>query len=222
MKKSLILFAAFLLVLGFSGIGNAVSFDFSSSPDGDLVPTSPVPGAIVETFNSAPPTLWTWTGSFGIVSGDLVNQYSAPWSPYIPGKEPTPYVTVPIPSVLSNSVEVTDLGGSYNYFGIFWGSMDGYNTIEFYNDDLLVASILGSDVADPNANGDQFFGGTNRYVNFYFGADTFNNFKMISTGFAFEADNIALANVKVPEPSTMLLLGLGLVFLGGFGRKKFK
>lgn len=40
---------------------------------------------------------------------------------------------------------------------------------------------------------------------------------MSSTQYAFEADNIAIG--RVPEPTTMLLFGLGLVGLAGVRRK---
>jgi hypothetical protein len=51
------------------------------------------------------------------------------------------------------------------------------------------------------------------------GLPNFNKFMITSTQYAFEVDNIAVGKVPVPEPATMLLLGL----LGLAGvRRKFK
>ena len=95
--------------------------------------------------------------------------------------------------------------------------MDTYNTLTFYNGATLVASFTGSDITSPNlANGNQTAPSTNLYVNFL-DLPNFDKFVMNSTQYAFEADNIAVGTV--PEPTTMLLLGLGLVGLVGARRK---
>jgi hypothetical protein len=44
-------------------------------------------------------------------------------------------------------------------------------------------------------------------------------FIIISTVFA---DNGVIDSISVPEPASLFLMGVGLVGLAGFGRKKFK
>ena len=100
--------------------------------------------------------------------------------------------------------------GSQNYFGILWGSVDDYNTLEFYNGNDLVGKITGTDVKQ-NANGDQGVNGT-RYVNILAtNGDFFTSVLAKSSNYAFEFDNVAFG--VVPEPGT-LAAGLLVVTVG--------
>ena len=102
--------------------------------------------------------------------------------------------------------------------------MDTYNTLELLLGNTVIAILTGSNVADPDATGDQFFPATNRYVNIFLeGAQKFDSFRISSDEYAFEADNIALATtLPIPEPVSMLLFGTGLVGIGAYVRRKSK
>jgi len=178
--------------------------------DGDGVLTTAHDFAIVEDFTTHP-LGWNWTGG-AIVTGSLSGQYAAPYNnAAMSGPDATPYGTVPVPGGINSGSATVDFGGAeYNYFGLFWGSIDTYNTLEFLNNGSVVAHYTGSDITNP-ANGDQQSPSTNEYVNFW-DLPAFDAVRFTSNGFAFEVDNVAVGST-VPAPGAILLgsLGAGLV-----------
>ena len=111
---------------------------------------------------------------------------------------------------------------SFTQFGLYWGSIDGYNNISFFRNGQLVtgASFDGSfpGIANP-ANGNQTSTDTNRYVTFSFtGGNSFDTVQFTSTSAAFEVDDLTASNFSmtdpVPEPSTWAMMILGFFGVG--------
>jgi hypothetical protein len=216
-KLRFLVFVGVLLVCAIPFAAGAYSIDYLYTDNGNQYTSYYLP--TIENFNAA--LAWNWAGSdWAVVSGSVDGKYSAPGGVDGTNKDATKYMTVPQPNDADHigSVLVTNLGGFYNYFGLWWGSIDEYNTLTFYNGVNVVLTVTGADVIAASATyGDQIAFGSNRYVNFL-GLNPFDSFKMSSTQFAFEADNMTIG--VVPEPTTMLLLGLGLLGVAVI-RKKF-
>jgi len=165
--------------------------------------TTSVAGATVIDFNSGLCGYATCSGDYQIVLG-TTSQHAQP------AGTNTKYLAVPNP--VSNGSAMFKLGTNADYFGLYWGSIDNYNSISFYLAGSLVASYTGTQIVGASyANGNRVSLNSNRYINFAFGTDLFDSVKLTSTQFAFESDNHAYRAVaKVPEPSALLL------FLAGF------
>jgi hypothetical protein len=121
---------------------------------------------------------------------------------------------------------VPALAGSYiDYLGFYWGSVDTYNTFQFFSDNVLVKQITGSELLAQlgGSSGDQTSDKSNVYVNIDFSpAEAFNKLRVITSGIAGEFDNIVVGlnkrPVTVPAPTGLAILGLGLLGLG-LGRR---
>ena len=178
--------------------------------------TTQVAGATTVNWNDYSCGAYTsCTGDGHLVTGSVSGRYASPY-----GVTDT-YLTVPY-NYSAGAVSLTT-PGSYNYFGLYWGSLDLYNSIHFYDGGSLVGSYSGADIFSLMANGGQSSWASNRYVNFLFTeGDLFDRIVLVSTNWAFESDNHAFGNTttSVPEPATLMMFGLGLMGLGMMARRR--
>ena len=104
-----------------------------------------------------------------------------------------------------------------HYLGLYWGSIDTFNTIEITDSSGTTDVNAANFLALAPANGFQGSGGS-AYVNI-FDTDGITGIKFISTQKAFEFDNLTLSSA-VPEPSTWAMMILGFFGLGFLGYRK--
>jgi hypothetical protein len=169
-------------------------------------------------FDGASPAIVSFSGDAGLVSGTQ-SKYAAPYvsggnnvhfGDNYTGADKTSYVTS---GKLPGSITF-NFGQDCDYFGLLWGSVDAYNTLEFIRDGESVGVVTGRDAVNP-ANGYQGQGGS-AYVNIW--GITFDRVIAISSSYAFEIDNVAYG--KVPDGGmTLILLGTALSAMGLIRRK---
>jgi hypothetical protein len=213
-----------VIALGLSTAANAASITIL--PPGDIGP--PAGYGTGATFNSVSAQPYGTTGSSGPFldggatfsgSGVVMNNgsqgslglYATPYG------DATNYM-----AVLGGGSEEIAFSALKSSFGLYWGSVDTYNSLAFYNGDTLVATISGADVAPPmTANGGQTDYASNGYV-LLSALPQFDRVVAASSSNSFEFDNVVAGTSAVPEPSTWAMLLIGFTGLGyaGFRRSK--
>jgi hypothetical protein len=164
--------------------------------------------ATILTFNSlALGALPSYVFAGGSLTGDGGVEDTTTSTYAEPAGDVAPYLTVSLNSASGSTV--LHLTAPENYFGLFWGSMDAYNSIVFLMNGVAVAQFSGTDIATLTgltANGDQSSTASNRYINFDFSSTFFDEVELSTTNFAFEVDDIAFGDpASVPEPASLAL-----------------
>lgn len=176
--------AAFLIAAALCGSAAAHADPLVELSEGM---TTPIAGARVETFDDRKAAHYAGAGR--IVVGSFPDSTA-------PEGDKTPYYSVkPVAAAF-----VAEPGVSYNYFGLYWGTIDEYNELRFFKDGRLVATVTGRDVLRLiAANGKARPGLPSSYVNIYFGAKTYSRIELRTSIPAFESDNHAFTNVAASE-----------------------
>ncbi|MEQ9356948.1 PEP-CTERM sorting domain-containing protein [Coleofasciculus chthonoplastes] len=171
---------------------------------------SNVPGAITVDFDDGEVP----TSGLAIYSDAPVVQGTV-FGGQKPDDDDTPYLDM----YPTKRVDI-DFTKDIKYFGLYWGSVDSGNTIEFYQDNVLLDTFSGTDVL--NAAGQTVSNGI--YANFFADANESFDKVVLKTGLPFESDNHAYK--PVPEPLTILgsatALGFGALLKRQQSRKQKK
>jgi PEP-CTERM motif len=189
-----------------------ITFDEIPTPNiysGTSIHTGPVPG----NYGTVPPLLGGVAFSGGaFIANNLPN--TAAGISATPAGDTTNYM-----SILSGQYETLTFSGNKNSFGLYWGSIDAYNKIEFFSGNSFVTSYSGNTlnaVPPVGSNGDQFLLTTNAYI--MFSGLSFDNVKLSSSGNSFEFDNVFAGSQSqvggIPEPSTWAMMLLGFAGVG--------
>ncbi len=208
------------------GVAQAGTITVGGISDGANGQTSAIGNCTVKfntgNTNNNCNAVYTGIASGSLVSGFLSGHYAAPVG------DTSMYLSV---SPISGSQAVTvSLSSQENYFGFYAGSLDTYNTIQFFLNDQLIDSFNGADInavafpASPTVGNQAQAAYINYFPTLGNSQAFFNKIVFLSSSNAFETDNhsfgkAAIPPTTVPEPGSILLIGLAGVAMF-FGRRR--
>jgi PEP-CTERM motif len=236
MKKLLVSLGAIVAVAALNGAAHAVTIT-STTSGGIFGNSNPLTDATFESISpvnipsvfpgvTAPAPFTDGNINFS-GTGIIVNNLGATTSNFSasPAGDTTNYL-----SLIANGTETLTFGSLgtdvRTSFGLYWGSIDAYNSITFFTTNNGPVTYTGSDLPSPplGSNGDQASSLTNAYVTF---TDiSFDKVVLSSSQNSFEFDNVSAPVLNrvggVPEPSTWAMMVLGFAGVGfmAYGRKK--
>jgi len=217
MKKIIFLFFTLLLsVFIFSGISQAVMYadHVVNIYRGDTT-IGDFTGYYGGEFPGLYPVELTEVGAKQAVLGPPDTKFLS-----LPGRDDVPsgtgwpyaYVEVGFPSNFSawSYLLITELGANAESAHLWIWTLDGSNwqpEITRNGEDTIIVDL------SPMAGFVASHGGAFKSV-------SIGGLDILGTSQGFDLDAVGVEG-KVPEPSTMLLIGSGLIGLAGYGRKKF-
>jgi hypothetical protein len=143
-----------------------------------------------------------WTGNLGVVQFTYPGQFATPAA-----GGATHYGIVSHPGDSSTKI-ATLMTPPLSSISFYWGSIDGYNSVEILGIGGIPYSTIVSGGQFAPADGDQMAPTTNRRVNIAVGAgQVITGLRFISSGRSFEFDNIAVRLKSANRPSPLSGLG---------------
>jgi VCBS repeat-containing protein len=184
---------ATLIVLGQTIETNSLGLG-TETFDGQSVGSASNNGAGYGNFHSAVlDATFSGSGHAGVVHGGSAVS-TAPIVGPLPGvADATNYL-----SIGAGGTETITFATERNVFGLYWGTIDPYNTISFYHGTTLVVSYTGAEILPLFPDDSQGLFSSNGYVQFS-GLGAFDRVVLNSSQDALEIDNISAGYVPAPH-----------------------
>ena len=163
---------------------------FDSQPHGSF------PAGYGDFYSAVLDATFSGSGNAGVVHGSLNGSVNitAPFMGPLPGvTDTTNYL-----AIAAGGTETITFETEHNALGLYWGSVDNYNTVAFYHGTTLIASYTGADLAPLFADGNRTSFASTGYVEFS-GLLAFDKVVFTSSSDAFEIENISAGNVPAPH-----------------------
>jgi VCBS repeat-containing protein len=162
----------------------------------DNLPHGSFPAGCGDFYSATLDATFSASGNAGVVNGTLNGSVNitAPFMGPLPGTtDTTNYL-----GIAAGGTETITFKTEHNTLGLYWGSVDAYNTIAFYHGTTLIASYTGADLSPLFADGNRTSFSSNGYVEF-FGLQPFDKVVFTSTSDAFEIENISAGTLPAPH-----------------------